>query len=123
LLVETAGGLLTPWGPGFTAADLAARLGLPVLLVAANRLGVINHAALVAAECRRRRLPCIGFVLVNVASTLTPDAPYNAAEIAAHTGLPVLGTLRHIPDLQTDMIAKQVAIDLDLSALLDPSRA
>jgi dethiobiotin synthetase len=123
LLVETAGGLLSPWAPGFTAADLAARLGLPVLIVAANRLGVINHAALVAAECRRRQLPCIGFVLVNVAATPTPDAPYNASEIAAHTGMPVLGTLRHLPDLQTDMIAKQVATDLDLSVLLDAGRS
>jgi dethiobiotin synthetase len=122
LLVETAGGLLTPWAPGFTAADLAARLALPVLIVAANRLGVINHAALVAAECRRRHLPCIGFVLVNVASTSTPDGPYNATEIASHTGMPILGTLRHIPDLQTELIAKQVAIDLDLTVLLDACR-
>lgn len=118
LLVETAGGLLTPWAPGFTAADLAARLGLPVLIVAANRLGVINHAALVAAECRRRGLVCVGFVLVDVSSTPTPDRRFNATEIAAHTGMPSLGTLRHIPDPQTSTIARHVATDLDLGALL-----
>jgi dethiobiotin synthetase len=118
LLVETAGGLLTPWAPGFTAADLASRLALRILIVAANRLGVINHTALAAAECRRRNLPCVGFVLVDVSSTPTPDAPYNAAEIATHTGLPSLGTLRHIPDPQISTIARQVASDLDLEALL-----
>lgn len=118
LLVETAGGLLTPWARGFTAADLAAVLALPVLIVAANRLGVINHTALVAAECRRRGLPCIGFVLVDVSSTPTPDRPFNATEIASHTGIPSLGTLRHIPDLQTSTIARHVAADLDLGTLL-----
>lgn len=118
LLVETAGGLLTPWAPGFTAADLAARLSLPVLIVAANRLGVINHASLAAAECQRRRLPCLGFVLVDVSSTHTPDWAYNATEIAAQTGLRSLGTLRHIPDPQTATLARHVAADLDLDALL-----
>jgi dethiobiotin synthase len=34
LLVEAAGGLLVPYAPGLTGADLAERLGLPVLLVA-----------------------------------------------------------------------------------------
>jgi dethiobiotin synthetase len=119
LLVESAGGLLTPWRRGFTAADLAAALGLAVLIVAANRLGVINHTALVAAECRRRALPCLGVVLVDVTSTPSPDQPYNAAEIAAHTGLPILGTLRHIPAPDSATLARQVETDLDLMAILD----
>ena len=48
LLVEGAGGLLVPIRDGITYADLAARLGLPLLVVAANRLGTINHCALTA---------------------------------------------------------------------------
>ena len=117
LLVESAGGLLTPWAPGVTAADLAQALGLTLLIVAANRLGVINHAALVAAEVRRRALPCLGLVLVDVSPTFSPDQPYNAAEIAQHTGVRILGTLGYITEPDTGAIARQVATDLDLATL------
>jgi dethiobiotin synthetase len=46
LLVEGAGGLLAPLGEGYCARDLIAALRCRVLIVAANRLGVINHTRL-----------------------------------------------------------------------------
>ncbi len=46
LLVEGAGGLMVPLGAGFTVRDLIGRLGCKVVVVARNRLGVINHATL-----------------------------------------------------------------------------
>ncbi len=59
VLVEGAGGWLVPIDRERTFADLSATLGLPVLLVAANRLGVLNHVLLtqraiaaVGLECR-----------------------------------------------------------------------
>jgi dethiobiotin synthetase len=59
VLVEGAGGWLVPLDRERTMADLVAALGLPVVVVAANRLGVLNHTlltvrAIVAAglECR-----------------------------------------------------------------------
>src|SRR5262249_45838018 len=42
LLVEGAGGLLVPLTAAATTLDLAVRVGLPVLVVGANRLGTIN---------------------------------------------------------------------------------
>jgi dethiobiotin synthetase len=54
-IVETAGGLLSPLGPGVTNADLVrALLPAKVLLVAADRLGVLHDvtATLGAAELR-----------------------------------------------------------------------
>ena len=38
LLVEGVGGWLVPLAPGYTTADLAKSMGLPVLLVVRNRL-------------------------------------------------------------------------------------
>ena len=46
LLVEGAGGLLSPLGWKFSAADLIARLRCDVCVVAANKLGVLNHVLL-----------------------------------------------------------------------------
>lgn len=46
LLIEGIGGLLVPLVEGFTVRDLIARLHCEVIVVAANRLGTINHTLL-----------------------------------------------------------------------------
>jgi dethiobiotin synthetase len=46
LLVEGAGGLLTPLGEKFSAREIIVELKCRVVCVAANRLGTINHTLL-----------------------------------------------------------------------------
>ena len=46
LLVEGAGGLLSPLGENFDSGDLIAALGALSVVVAPNRLGAINHILL-----------------------------------------------------------------------------
>ena len=46
VLVEGAGGLLSPLGDGFNSRDLIATLRATPLLVAPNQLGVVNHVLL-----------------------------------------------------------------------------
>jgi dethiobiotin synthetase len=67
LLLETAGGLLSPWGKNLTAADVLATLGLPILLVASDVLGVQNHCLLTAEALERRGLRLAGLILVAAA--------------------------------------------------------
>jgi dethiobiotin synthetase len=55
LLVEGCGGVLVPLGPGYTVADLILRLGCRVVVVAPNRLGVINHVLLSVRPLERLR--------------------------------------------------------------------
>ena len=52
VLVEGAGGLLSPLGRRLYVADLAARFGFPLIVVVPNELGMINQTlqTLVAAE-------------------------------------------------------------------------
>ncbi|HEY4395759.1 MAG TPA: dethiobiotin synthase [Polyangia bacterium] len=123
LLVEGAGGVLTPYGPALTGADLATLLDLPVLLVAANRLGTINHTALAVSELRRRDVPVLGIVLVdvaNVAANAPPDHASNAAEIEALTGVAPLGILRHVAGPRDPVaLAERLSADLDLRPLFD----
>lgn len=117
LLVEGAGGVLSPYGPGFTGASLAELLALDVLLVAANRLGTINHTALAVAELRRRGLTLRGIVLVDVTAAGGPDRADNAREIADLTGVAPLGVLGFTPAPTPLTLAKRVAADLDLKPL------
>lgn len=70
LIVEGVGGLLVPLADDFTVCDLAAALGLPVLIAAGPGLGTINHTLLTLAAARAAGLDVRAVVL-----TPWPDAP------------------------------------------------
>lgn len=70
LFVEGAGGVMSPISEHLTVLDLAEKLGYPTLLVAANRLGVVNHTLLSLEALNRRSLSCLG-VLLNSIPTAT----------------------------------------------------
>ena len=97
LLVEGAGGLLVPIRDSITWLDLAVRVSLPVLIVAANRLGTINHCALTARVAAAAGLTVRGFVLSEPSAARDESASTNAAAISALTGLRCLGMMTHAP--------------------------
>ncbi len=119
IIVESAGGLLSPYAKNLTSADLATALGLPVLLVARNALGTVNHTSLALAELRRRSIPCLGTILVATNAEQTPDQQSNHSLIADATGQPPLGTLPFLNSQDPSEIAKALAENLDLVQLLD----
>lgn len=53
VVVEGAGGLLSPLGEGFAAPELIAALGARVVVVAANQLGVLNSTLLTCGALAR----------------------------------------------------------------------
>jgi dethiobiotin synthase len=63
LVVEGAGGLMVPFGEDGMMIDLAAALGMPVLLVGHSGLGTINHVLLSLEALRRRQLRVLGVIL------------------------------------------------------------
>jgi dethiobiotin synthetase len=71
LLVEGCGGLLTPLGPGYSARELIRELACPVVIVAHNRLGVLNQTLLAWEALGGALRPTAAVVLVNCAR---PDA-------------------------------------------------
>lgn len=91
LLVEGAGGFYSPLASGVLNADLAVALSLPVLLVAADRLGTIGHTLLAVEAIKRRGLTLAGVVLNQVAPVVDPQMD-NAAELSRWLGEPVLVT-------------------------------
>jgi dethiobiotin synthetase len=99
LVVEGAGGLLVPLTPTGTYADLAAALGLPVLVVARAGLGTVNQTALTLEALRARRLEVVGVVLNRTGPDDDPSVPWNAAEIERLTGARVLASLPYLRDI------------------------
>jgi dethiobiotin synthetase len=62
VLVEGTGGWLAPISDRHTMADVATRLGLPVVLVVGLRLGCLNHALLTSEAIARSGLPLAGWI-------------------------------------------------------------
>lgn len=119
LLVEGAGGLLVPYAEDLLAADVAAALELPLLLVARASLGTINHTLLTLSEARRRNLPVAGVILSHVAPYPTPDDASNASEIERLGQVRVLGTLPHVEPRTPAALATALESALDPTRLLD----
>lgn len=63
LIVEGAGGLLSPLTWSDNHLDLAHSLDARVLLVAADRLGTINHTLMALRVLRTEKVPILGVVL------------------------------------------------------------
>ncbi|CAD7702819.1 unnamed protein product [Ostreobium quekettii] len=82
VLVEGAGGLLSPTSDQLLVADLVRQLNCPLLLVAANRLGVIHQTLATVEVALARRLQVVGLVLNQVDPDLDPTlAESNVSEL------------------------------------------
>ena len=86
LLVEGAGGLLAPLTWEWTVVDLARALGAAALVVAADRLGTINHTQLTLSALELAGIDLVGVVLT---PPETPDESTgtNAAAIERLSGV------------------------------------
>lgn len=94
VLVEGAGGLLVHFDDaGYTLADLARTLGLPVLVVVQAGLGTLNATATTLEVMRHRGLELAGLVVG--AWPLEPGLAErcNLADLEALSGRPLLGVL------------------------------
>ena len=107
LLIEGAGGLLVPLSESTDMTDLAAALAVPLLVVARDSLGTINHTLLTLEAAAARGLRVAGVVLCAAApGTSDRDAARNADEIARRSRVPVLGRLGPLPDLEPSTLAE-----------------
>jgi dethiobiotin synthetase len=96
-LVEGAGGLFVPLLPHYTYADLAHLLKIPLLVVAANRLGALNHLLLTLEHASCRGLSILGYILNRVESEASLAAETNSAALTTLTSVPCLGEIPYLP--------------------------
>ncbi len=90
LFVEGVGGWLVPIKADYFVSDLAVALGLPVLVVALNKLGCLNHTLLTVQSVQNRGLKCVGVVL---------NEPSDQEDIAISTNGEILQKLCPVPIL------------------------
>jgi dethiobiotin synthetase len=89
LVIEGAGGVLTPLNSQHTILDLICHLQtivpMPVLLVARSQLGTINHTCLTLEALRARSIPVMGVVLSGPLNSDNKEAIeyYGATQVLA----------------------------------------
>lgn len=111
VVVEGVGGFMVPLNAREDTADLAQRLGLPVILVVGLRLGCLNHALLTAREVERRGLRLAGWV----ANQIEPDMAVqqeNIQTLKRRLPAPLLGILPHFAAPSADQASAELAMEL-----------
>jgi dethiobiotin synthetase len=96
VIVEGAGGLMSPLSDEDYNIDLAIDLGYPLLIVAANELGVINATlqTIIAARAKAPRLSIAGVVLNQVNDSSADESlAFNAQDLACRLDAPLLATI------------------------------
>jgi dethiobiotin synthetase len=116
VLVEGAGGLLVPLTRDTYFLDLAARLELPILVVARNMLGTINHTTLTVTVAKQR-CQVSGIVLNTlIAGAQDQSQASNAEALRLWGGAPLLGEVSYMPDITLEGLLKQ-SKGIDLGAI------
>ena len=93
VLIEGAGGLTVEIREGYSFADLARDLSLPVLIVAGNRLGVLNHLKLTIHYLQSEEISLFGVILNDLTPEPFPAREPNKAEVRRIAGNRYLGTI------------------------------
>lgn len=99
VIVEGMGGALVPFNQNQLVIDIAIQLKLPVLIIAGNKLGAINHTILTIEALRKRKMKILGMVFNNLQvktdDLILKDNPKIVQKI---TSCRLLGTLPWIKD-------------------------
>jgi dethiobiotin synthetase len=93
VLVEGVGGIAVPIFAHYDFRDLARDLRLSVIIVAANRLGVLNHARLTVEAVRAAGLRC---------SLIALNSAHPDSDISQQTNLSILEKLVDVPILAVE---------------------
>ena len=110
VVVEGVGGFLVPLNATQTGADLAARLGLPMVLVVGMRLGCLNHALLTRRQIEASGFRCAGWV----ANCIFPDMPHlngNVRALEQRLDCPLLGVVPFLREPTAAGVAGLLSFD------------
>lgn len=111
LVVEGAGGWLTPLTARTTFADWVVQERLPVILVVGMKLGCINHALLTAQAVAQAGLPLHGWIANNVRPAGQRHREY-LATLRQGLNAPLLGEIPHVSAPQTQDLGCHLNISL-----------
>jgi dethiobiotin synthetase len=96
VIVEGAGGFLTPLNDRQDLGDFANKIDFPVVLVVGMKLGCLNHALLTYEALKARNLIIAGWV-ANALSTQMPLFQENIEVLKKKIEAPFLGSIPVLP--------------------------
>ena len=111
VIVEGAGGFRVPLGVRTDTAQLAAALGLPVVLVVGMRLGCLNHALLTAEAVRASGLVLAGWVANHIDPSMS-HAAENVAALEERLAAPLMVRVPYSEKPDASRIAAMLAVAL-----------
>ena len=122
IVVEGAGGLLSPLTETESIVDLARDLEFPLVVVARISLGTINHTLLTLEAAASRQLSVAGIVLNEPHPPDPADHSMetNAEELKSRCQAPILAILRH--STTPDLLRKSPLFTIDWMGLAQPGQ-
>ena len=114
VLAEGAGGWEVPITENYFISDLAKDLGLPVILIAANRLGVLNHILLTLRAIEAKGLRCAGIVLNQLEDEMDTPMITNKGILESITDIPLLDHIIHGQDFLSPELMDVLLAEHDL---------
>lgn len=109
LVVEAAGGVMTPLTRTATFLDLFERWRLPVVLCARTSLGTINHSLLAIAALRARDIVILGVAFIGDANE---DSETTIAQMG---GVKRLGRLPYVAPLTTECLREAFSAHFNIA--------
>jgi dethiobiotin synthetase len=100
ILVEGAGGAVVPIQDDYCMIDLMKDLHLPVILVGRAGLGTINHTVLTVMALQSAKIHIKGIILNRIQTGDPTIEEDNVKVIERLTGIPVLGIVPQIKNLE-----------------------
>jgi dethiobiotin synthetase len=110
VVVEGIGGFRVPLGDGTDTAQLAVRLGLPVVLVVGVRLGCLNHALLTSDAIASHGLKLAGWVANHIDPQMAA-ASQNIEALAQRIAAPLLARIEFAAGPDPQAIASAFKLD------------
>jgi dethiobiotin synthetase len=112
VIVEGAGGWLAPISPTASIKDIAAALGLPVVLVVGIRLGCINHARLTRLVIEELHGAKLAGWIANTIDPTMPRQKENLETLARHLGAAPLALIPSLKPGETPPELREAARQL-----------
>jgi dethiobiotin synthetase len=105
LIIETAGGLMSPLGNQFLNIDLIVHLNLPVILVSNNYLGSINHSLMSIEVLQKRNCKITGLVFCKEPNEVSQSYILEYSKIPLLFTIPVISP---IDSRKINTVAKEI---------------
>jgi dethiobiotin synthetase len=110
LIVEGAGGVMTPINAKYLMIDLINMIGLPTIVVASSKLGTINHTLLTLQALKTKAIEVLGVI---VSGQKNAD---NCQAIEYYGKTKVLAQLPHLAQINTASLAS-ISLTNDLQQI------